>query len=177
MLQKLLKFQGLKWIYKILHFTLSVSLKFALTTDVSAIEKLYTLARPKSASLTCPELVTRTFCGFRSLCAIRWECKKSTPFKIWCIKSCKYSIILLLYCLFEYAFILKTKLVCTQITKLSTELMFTLSFQEWERSFTYLHCWFQIVHLVVINANANVFNNTDRPCHMYRTWNLSWWNN
>lgn len=50
-----------------------------LTTEVSFISKSYVLASPKSANLRCPCADTRMFCGFRSRCMMRCECRKSTP--------------------------------------------------------------------------------------------------
>ena len=59
-----------------------------LTTDVKAIASLYILANPKSAIFTWPAPEIKIFWGFKSLWTIRWECKKSTPFNSWCVKSC-----------------------------------------------------------------------------------------
>lgn len=46
-------------------------------------------ARPKSASLICPPLVTRMFWGFRSRWTTRCECRKSSPWSSWYIISWK----------------------------------------------------------------------------------------
>lgn len=57
----------------------NVWLYFLLTTEVNFISKSYVLANPKSANFICPWADTKIFCGFKSRCIIRWECKKSTP--------------------------------------------------------------------------------------------------
>lgn len=51
------------------------------TTEVSLMLKSYVFAKPKSQILSRPWLETRRFEGLRSRCMMRWECRKSIPFK------------------------------------------------------------------------------------------------
>lgn len=59
----------------------------SLTPGVRAILKVRIRASPKSAILTSPRLLMRTFSGFRSRCSTMFMCRKSRPCSNCCITS------------------------------------------------------------------------------------------
>lgn len=61
--------------------------KPSLTPGVRAMLKVWILARPKSAILISPRLLTRMFSGFKSRCRTRFVCRKSSPRSSCCITS------------------------------------------------------------------------------------------
>lgn len=77
------------FINNIMKRQLQVRVRKYITTEVNFMWKSYVFAKPKSASLMQPFLLTRRFCGFKSLWTMRCECRKLTP----CSMSCAILLI------------------------------------------------------------------------------------